>query len=190
MTRLVAWLACASAPLVLFAEAPAWAAPTTGTTQPDAWTNPNHAQVLHVLVSANKAEVDDGKVASTKASDPRVKELADHMVRDHTAALDKLNALSTKMKWTPEDNALSQKMEKEHQDAKAHLASVDGKDFDKAYVDLQVKMHKDLLDTIDQRLLPNVTDPALKTTITDMRVTVAEHLQHAQKLQEDMKNMK
>jgi len=184
MARAFALLSLLLLAVGAFTEADTWAA----TGDKPALTNPTQAQILHVLMSANKAEIEDGKTAATKASSTKAKELAQHMVTDHTAALEKLNALATKMGWKPEDNALSQHMEREHQEAKSHLASLDALPFDKAYVELQVKMHKDLLDTIDTRLLPNATDPSLKAAITEMRPTILEHLGHAQKLEAEMKS--
>jgi putative membrane protein len=183
MIRTLALLSTLFVSVGTFVEVDASAA----TGEKPALTNPTQPQILHVLISANKAEIEDGQTALKKASSDKARALAQHMVTDHTASLEKLNALATKMGWKAEDNALSQHMEKEHQEAKTRLASQDGVPYDKAYVELQVKMHKDLLDTIDTRLLPNTSDPSLKAAITEMRPTVAEHLEHAQKLEAEMK---
>ena len=173
-----------------FAGSSAFAATGDAASKPSTnneMANPTQAQVLHVLVTANKGEVEDGKVAMTKASHARVKEFAEHMVRDHSAALDKLNAMSTKNNWKPEDNAISQKLEKERQDTKAKLAAVDGMGFDRQYIEYQIKTHKDLLDLIDNKLAPNVNDSAFKAQLGEMRASVAMHLEHAQKIESEVK---
>ena len=48
-----------------------------------------------------------------------------------------------------------------------------GKDFDKAYIDAQVKAHRDVLNVIDNKLLPSVQNGDLKTMLTDERSHVA-----------------
>ena len=58
-----------------------------------------------------------------------------------------------------------------------------GADFDRAYVDDEVKAHQQVLDTIDNQLLPNAQNPELKQLITSVRPVIAQHLDHAKQLQ-------
>jgi len=58
----------------------------------------------------------------------------------------------------------------------------------RGYVDTQVKEHQAVLDLIDQHLLPNAKEAAVKTFITSVRAKVAMHLEHAQSLQRVLTN--
>jgi putative membrane protein len=144
------------------------------------------AQIAHVLHTSNQAEVEDGREAAQKSTNATVKQFANQMVTDHGAADDKLKALATQKTMTPETNPLSEKMQKDHAEAKSRLASLTGAAFDKAYADHQVEMHQKTLDTIDNMLLPNTDDPELKAMITGMRPTIAAHLDHAKMMQQQL----
>lgn len=45
-----------------------------------------------------------------------------------------------------------------------------------------------LLDLIDKKLMPTAKSDEMKKFITDTRAVVAEHLEHAKKLQADLKS--
>ena len=55
-------------------------------------------QFLAKAIQDGMAEVDLGKTAEKKASSPEVKRFAEHMVKDHSAANKKLEALAKKHK--------------------------------------------------------------------------------------------
>ncbi len=63
------------------------------------------------------------------------------------------------------------------------LKAQKGKDFDKAYMDAQVKAHRDVLAVFDTKLLPNAQNVELKSTLTDARSHVAAHLAKAEDIQ-------
>src|SRR5687767_13406008 len=84
------------------------------------------------------AEVETGKLAQTKGSSKAVKEFGKMMVKDHTDANNKLKKLAA-----DKDVKLPTELNAEHQAMKKKLQSLDGAAFDKAYIDGQVKDHKD-----------------------------------------------
>ena len=59
------------------------------------------------------------------------------------------------------------------------VSKLTGAAFDRAYVDHEVTYHQQVLDAIDQVLLPNASIPELKALITSVRPVIASHLQHA-----------
>jgi hypothetical protein len=56
--------------------------------------------------------------------------------------------------------------------------------FDKAYIDQAVLLHQDVLDIIDNQLMPNTTNEDLKTLLYDLFLPLSDHLEHAQEIQE------
>jgi putative membrane protein len=104
------------------------------------------------------------------------------MIKDHSEADHKAMALAKKLNG-PTPSATSTSLESDAQNNTTTLASESGADFDKGYVDTQVKEHQAVLDLIDQQLLPNTKDANVKTFVTGVRAKVAMHLQHAKDLQ-------
>ncbi len=168
--------------------APSDAAPvaaTTSDTTPAAQPLLSDDQILQVVHTANQGEIAQAKLAKGKAQDARVKKLAAMMIKDHTDADHKAMALAKKLNGaTP--SATSTSLESDAQNNTTTLESESGADFDKGYVDTQVKEHQAVLDLIDQQLLPNAKDANVKTFVTGVRAKVAMHLHHAQELQAAM----
>lgn len=83
------------------------------------------------------SEVDAGNLASTKGNSQAVKDFGAMMVKDHSAANDKLKSLAaTKAVDLPTSASVSQMA------AKAKLDVLSGDTFDKSYIKSQVKAHR------------------------------------------------
>lgn len=66
---------------------------------------PDDAEIAHIVVTANQVDIDAGELAKSKASGKEVKEFAQRMVIDHTAANRSATDLAKKLSLTPKDNA-------------------------------------------------------------------------------------
>jgi putative membrane protein len=143
-------------------------------------------QIVEVVHAANLGEIEQGELAQAKARDPRVKELATTMVKDHTAADARAMALTRKESLDLAPTPLSTSLERDADASTSSLKAKTGVDFDVAYVDVQVREHQAVLDTIDQKLDPVARDPDVKAFLGEIRPTIAMHLQRAQELQKAM----
>jgi putative membrane protein len=161
--------------------APVAAMPSDGT-PPAAQPLLSDEQILQIVHTANEGEIAQAKLAKGKAQDARVKKLAAMMIQDHSAADHKTMALAKKLNG-PTPSATGASLENDAQSNTTTLESESGADFDKGYVDTQVKEHQAVLDLIDQQLLPDAKDADVKTFVTGVRAKVAKHLHHAQELQ-------
>ncbi len=84
------------------------------------------------------AEVNDATLASQSATDPKLKEFAAMMIKDHSAANAKLAALAgTKNVTLPTSASVLQMAEH------AKLKVLSGETFDKSYIKGQITAHKD-----------------------------------------------
>src|SRR5262245_18463990 len=94
--------------------------------------NPGGAQASNMmnpamkLAEANLAEIELGKLAQGKATNPRIKEFADMMVKDHTEGLVKVRAADSNL---PSDIKLNSK----HQLTYDRLSKLSGAEFDREY---------------------------------------------------------
>lgn len=144
------------------------------------------AQVLGLIGTANDAEIAAGQVATTKGQNTAVKTYAAKMVAEHTAANVKLKALEVKSKINREESDTSKELKKNSDAMVDNLKNAKDADFDKAYIDGQVKMHQDLLNALDQNIIPNAQNADVKAFLQDVRAAVEAHLKEAQKIQTDL----
>ncbi len=143
-------------------------------------------QIAAVADASHSAEISTSKLAQTKAKDARVKKFAAMMVSHHTDAKKKQDKLLTKEKLAPAESPVSAKVKSDAESGLASLKSATGGEFDKAYIDMQVKMHEDTLNAIDTKLLPNVQHADLKAQLQDFRPRVEDHLKQAKELQTNL----
>ena len=95
------------------------------------------ASFYKVAAEAGMSEVDLGNLAQDKGSNQQVKDFGAMMVKDHTAANDKLKSLAaTKNITLPNSASVSQTA------TKAKLDVLSGDSFDKSYVKSQLRAHR------------------------------------------------
>lgn len=143
-------------------------------------------EIIGVVMTANEGEVQMAEVAAKKATAADVKQFAGMMKSHHTSALQKDKALVKKAKISSSDSDVSSSLKSDVESTTKELRSKEGKEFDRAYIDSQVKAHKDVLTIIDNRLIPNVQNGELKSSLSEMRRTVADHLVKAENLQKKL----
>jgi putative membrane protein len=149
-------------------------------------TPPTDEQILTIVHVANQGEIEQAKLAQSKAKDPRVKKLAAMMQKDHSAADGKDLSIVKRNHLDLSPSKASTDLESGANDNTQMLKGASGADFDKSYVDTQVKEHQEVLDTIDQKLVPNAKNSELRTYLAEVRTKVAMHLQHAKDLQAEL----
>ena len=150
---------------------------------------PNDAQIAAIVVAANQVDVDAGKFVASKSTDSAIKAFADRMVVDHTAVNKSAVDLVTKLKVTPEANPTSKSLEEGGAKNLANLRTLKGKALDKAYVDHEVAYHDQVIEALDNTLIPNAKNAELKALLVKVRPAFVEHLGHAKHLQEAYKHV-
>jgi putative membrane protein len=141
------------------------------------------AQIASIVVTANQVDIDAGKLASSRATNPDVKKFAQQMVTDHTGVNKQATELVTKLHVTPKDNPTAQSLKAEGQKNVAHLKTLKGAAFDKAYVDNEVTYHQQVLDALDKTLIPSASNAELKALLVKVRPAFVAHLEHAKQIQ-------
>ena len=146
----------------------------------------NDAQIAKIVVTANQVDVDAGKLAASKATNPEVKKFAQTMVTDHTGVNKQAVDLATKLGVKPEDNATAKSLYDGGQANVANLKTLKGKEFDKAYVDHEVAYHQAVLDAVDKTLIPGAKNEELKALLVKVRPAFVAHLDHAKMVQSNL----
>ena len=126
-------------------------------------------------------EVQLGTLALTKASSPEVKQFAQKIVDEHTQANNELKALAQKKNIT-----LPAVMGDEHQRKYENLKEKTGAEFDKEYMDLMVKDHKDDVKEFEEQAQDGV-DAEIKEWASAKLPALRNHLQEAERVHEVVK---
>jgi putative membrane protein len=148
---------------------------------------PNDAQIAAIVVTANQVDIDAGKLAESHGSSAEVKAFGKQMVTDHTGVNQQATALVTKLKVSPQDNPTAQSLKSGGEKNVANLKSLKGAAFDKAYVDNEVAYHQQVIDALDQTLIPSATNAELKALLVKVRPAFVAHLEHAKRIQATLK---
>jgi putative membrane protein len=143
----------------------------------------NDAQIAHIVVTANQVDIENGQLAKKKASNEDVHAFAHRMIGEHTDVNKQATDLAAKLKVTPEDNPISKSLKEDGKKNLDKLKNLSGKDFDKAYIDAEVKLHQQVIDVADTKLVPSVKNEELKALLLKVRPALVSHLEHAQKIQ-------
>jgi putative membrane protein len=148
----------------------------------------NDAQIASIVVTANKVDIDAGRLAASRSANREVKAFGQLMVTDHTGVNKSATELMAKLKVSPEDNPTSQSLKSDGAKNLAHLKTLKGAAFDKAYVDHEVAYHQQVIDALDKTLIPGATNSELKALLVKVRPAFVAHLEHAKRLQSTAAN--
>jgi putative membrane protein len=143
----------------------------------------NDAQIASIVVTANQVDIDAGKLAMAMTSNAQVKAFAQLMVADHTGVNKSATDLVTRLKVSPQDNPTSQSLKAGGDKNILTLNALKGAAFDKAYIDHEVAYHQQVLDAVDQTLIPGAKNEELKGLLIKVRPAFVAHLEHAKMIQ-------
>ncbi len=141
------------------------------------------ANIAAIVLAANTADIENGKLAKSKATSADVKQFAETMITDHAAVNQQAADLAAKLNLTPVPNEASRDLTANTDKTRKDLAAKSGKAFDEAYIANEVAYHQSVLDTIDKALIPSAQNAELKALIVKVRPAFVAHLEHAKKIQ-------
>jgi putative membrane protein len=144
-------------------------------------------QFVDKVHQMNLSEIRTGTIAEQKATDPKVKELASMMVREHREADRRLQEFASKhnIAFTEQTGKFDRLGDLAAEQMKANLMEkmqgMSGKEFDKFYVTTQLGSHQyavSFLETCSAYL----TDNDARSLANDLLKTVQGHTQHIEQL--------
>ena len=135
---------------------------------------------MNDAAEAGMAEVEIAKLAKDRTQNPRVKNFAEMMIKDHSDANNKLQTIARDKSVT-----LPSTLGK-HQDHLEDLSKKNGAEFDKAYMKMMVNGHEDVVKEFE-KCSQNGTDPDVKTFAAQTLPTVRMHLDSAKAINKALK---
>lgn len=122
------------------------------------------------LAEGGLSEVDLAQLAERKSTDPKVKEFAARMVKDHSAANEKLQSLAASKNVSLPSSASTSQLA-----TKAKLEVLSGNSFDDSYIKSQVKAHVDTVALL-QKEIASGHDADAKAFAKSVLPTIRSHL--------------
>lgn len=144
------------------------------------------AQIGEIVIKANQVDVNAGRLAMSKTADPRVKAFAREMIAAHTEIGKQALALVMKLGVASEPSVTSHSLEGGGAANIELLRKLNGVQFDRAYVGHEVAYHRQVIEAVDDILIPGAENPELKALIRSVRPLFVAHLEHAQALRESL----
>jgi putative membrane protein len=140
------------------------------------------AHIAAFLTAANKAESNQARQALKRSTDARVKDFAQRLLTERTAAERDQQSVMTTSGISPMPDEKSDMLRSRSEIATTSLGLVGALDFDKTFLDTIVREQQDLLGAVDSQL-PTAHDRELKGLLERTRTEVAENLATARDIQ-------
>ena len=154
-----------------------------------AWAQaPTDAQIASIVVTANQVDIDAGALAAERGTNADVKAFGRMMQTDHVGVNKAAVELVTRLKVTPEDNPTSRGLKEGGDKNLAHLRTLSGAAFDRAYIAQEVAYHQAVLDAVDKTLVPSAQNADLKALLVKVRPAFVAHLERAKQIQTALGN--
>ena len=118
-------------------------------------------------------EIQIGQIASGKGTLSEVRELAQHLVMDHTATSNELRILANQKKITLPDSLTEDKRA-----IRMRLASESGTAFDKDFVNVQITAHDEAISLYEQASR-ELQDPDIRNFVNKTLPNLRMHREHA-----------
>lgn len=144
------------------------------------------AKILGTLAVINKNEIMAAMEAQRKAHSPAVKNFAAQMQQAHQANLRETEIVGQKIGMMPERGPTAIMLEGKGRQEMRRLHHLSDSSFDKAYMTAMVQDHAEALHIINQKLLPQATNPLVRRHLDMTRAHVMHHLQQAKMIQKEM----
>ncbi len=142
----------------------------------------SNAAVIGTFNSVDLTEIDAARLAKDKGSSPAVREFADRMIREHTTMLQNRQQLAKQLNIQPETPSLATSMKSTHDETMERLRTKSGSDFDRAYLEYQVKMHEQAV-KLAQDTGESSDNARLKQHLMEARPDLQSHLAAAKSVQ-------
>ncbi len=146
----------------------------------------NDAEIASIAVTANDIDIKYGELALTKTKNKEITNFAKTMINDHKAVIQQAVDLVTKLKVTPQDNALSKQLNADAETTRKMLSSKKGAAFNKAYIDNEVAYHEAVIGAVKDVLIPQSQNAELKALLEAVLPALETHLEHAKMVQKNI----
>jgi putative membrane protein len=145
----------------------------------------NDGQLAAVIQALHQDQMQEAQLAEQRATSPELKRYARDMITAHRNIMNENQSVLSQAQITPSDNAVSQQLRTDSQNEMSTLEGLRGRDFDREYLDDQIRNHNKAIELVD-RIVPNIKNPQLKAHLQNVRTRLDAHLREAERIQQKM----
>lgn len=144
--------------------------------------------IAGIVATANSNDSAGGAMAKTHAASAAVRNFAAKMEREHGAANRDAGALVQRLVGSSAamQHEDIRKMRDDAQRAMTDMMRDSGDTFDRNYMDHEVDGHQNVLNKLDNDLIPHAQDADLKALLTRARTMVNDHLTEARRIKDGL----
>ena len=139
--------------------------------------------IVAIFDAANTADVETGQLAAERGGTKAVRDFGAMLARDHRAVRQQGRDLAQRLGVTPTPPA-DDPSAKVHADAMATLRSKQGAEFDRAFLDHEVRFHESVIGAVQGTLLPAIQNQELKDLVTKIAPAFQAHRDMAASLRQ------
>lgn len=142
------------------------------------------SEYLVDIAEVNLAEIEIGKLAQQKSTNPEVKKFGKMLVDEHTKAAGEVSALAKSKNFT-----LPTSLTEEGQEEYKKLNEKSGLDFDKKFADMMIDGHEKAIEKL-QKATKDAKDEDIKLWASNNIAPLTAHLEHAKLLKQELDKKK
>ena len=158
-----------------------------GLAQAESPADLNDLEIAHVAYVADNIDIRYAHLALALSQNPAIREFAETMIRDHTAVNEQALALLAKLKAQPQDNFLSQSLQKNSVVIINEMSQLRGAEFDRRYAENELAYHKAVNDLVENAFIPNIENADVKVLFITGLEIFKVHEGHAAMMVEKVK---
>lgn len=138
-------------------------------------------EIMAVIDSADRAERQLARETLRRTQNARVRQLAQRVLSDHGEA--KMDRVERRASLVPADNETAAQLKSRGVQNVQAMQSATDRDFDQVAIDGIVAEERELLQLLDDKLIPQAQNPDLRTLLQEIRTSVSSRLGMATELQ-------
>jgi putative membrane protein len=139
------------------------------------------ATIVAIFDNANTADIETGNLAAKRGSTNEVRQFGAMLARDHAMVRQQGRDLAKKLGVTPTPPAGDTSAQAQAV-VMRKLDELRGPEFDRAFLEREIKFHKDVIAAIETTLLPAIKNEELKALVVKVAPAFQAHLTMAENL--------
>jgi putative membrane protein len=145
----------------------------------------NDPTIVAIFDAANTADIETGQLAAERGTTKEIRDFGAMLVHDHRIVRQQGRDLAEQLGVTPTPPA-DDASAMAHADAMATLRSKTGAEFDKAFLDHEVRFHEDVINAVRSTLLPAIQSGELEAFVVQVLPAFDAHRIAAANLREKL----
>jgi len=141
------------------------------------------AEILQIVTTLDSGEIERADLARKKASDRQVAAYAEQILQEYVRAKGEAERLAGSLRSKPVPSSLADDLDETGRQTMQALHAADSRAFDSLYLRSQIQQHEEVLDLLDNHLIPRADDSRLKLHLQNSRALVDSHLSKAKQVQ-------